>query len=197
MHLRTFVACLLLGAVAGAGAQTATGLAPVSSFDHIQDAKKRSVALFQEAGKVLTHPRCLNCHPRDDHPRQGETMRLHEPPVERGDGGFGAAGMRCNTCHGATNFDPGRVPGHEPWRLAPIEMAWIGKSLGEICVQLKDPSRNGGKTMVQLIEHMADDSLVGWAWQPGAGRAPAPGTQKAFGALIKAWADAGAECPKP
>ena len=64
-----------------------------------------------------------------------------------------------------------------------------------ICAQLKDRRRNGGKTLPQIVEHMAHDELVGWAWSPGAGRAPAPGTQEAFGALIKAWADSGAQCP--
>jgi hypothetical protein len=74
-------------------------------------------------------------------------------------------------------------------------MAWVGKSLGEICEQIKDPKRNGGKTMDELIHHMAEDSLVGWGWHPGAGRIPAPGTQAEFGALIKAWVDTGAACP--
>jgi hypothetical protein len=41
--------------------------------------------------------------------------------------------------------------------------------------------------------HVADP-LVGWAWNPGADREPAAGTQAAFGALIKAWADSGAAC---
>jgi hypothetical protein len=27
------------------------------------DQASRSIALFREAGKVLQHPRCLNCHP--------------------------------------------------------------------------------------------------------------------------------------
>ena len=40
-------------------------------------------------GKVLTHPRCMNCHPAGDRPRQGDIRRLHQPPVERGDDGFG------------------------------------------------------------------------------------------------------------
>jgi hypothetical protein len=44
---------------------------------------------------------------------------------------------------------------------------------------------------------MAEDSLVGWGWAPGAGREPAPGTQKEFGALIAAWAESGAACPAP
>jgi hypothetical protein len=50
--------------------------------------------------------------------------------------------------------------------------------------------------MARLIHHMAEDSLVGWGWNPGAGREPAPGTQKIFGDLIKAWAETGAACPR-
>lgn len=172
-----------------------SGLAPVSSFDRIAEKDKRAVALFQEAGKVIMHPRCLNCHPKDDSPRQGEAMRLHEPPVERGAGGMGPAAMRCFTCHGAANFE--RVPGNPGWHLAPKEMAWMDRSLGQICEQIKDPKRNGGKTLAQIVEHMAEDKLVGWGWDPGLGRTAAPGTQKEFGALIKAWADSGAHCPKP
>ena len=42
---------------------------------------------------------------------------------------------------------------------------------------------------------MKSHSLVGWAWNPGAGREPAPGTWAAFGALIEAWNESGAECP--
>ena len=41
-------------------------LRPVSSFNNIGDSGARSVALFTEAGKVLTHARCVNCHPRGD-----------------------------------------------------------------------------------------------------------------------------------
>ena len=42
---------------------------------------------------------------------------------------------------------------------------------------------------------MSEDSLVGWAWAPGVGRTPAPGTQAEFGTLMRAWADSGAHCP--
>ena len=188
---RFLFAVLLAGPVY---AQTTTGLAPVSSFDRIADREKRAVALFQEAGKVIMHPRCLNCHPADDTPRQGDAMRMHEPPVERGGGGMGTAGMRCFTCHGKANFE--RVPGNPTWFLAPKEMAWIGKSLGQICEQIKDRRRNGDKSLEQIVEHMAQDELVGWGWHPGLGRTAVPGTQKEFGALIKAWAENGAHCPK-
>src|ERR1044071_3600773 len=124
---RLLLAVLLAGPV---HAQTTTSLAPVSTFDRIANPEKRAVALFQEAGKVIMHPRCLNCHPADDTPRQGDTMRMHEPPVER-------------------------VPGNPTWFLAPKEMAWIGKSLGQICEQIKDRKRNGDKSLEQIVEHMA------------------------------------------
>jgi hypothetical protein len=171
------------------------GLAPPERFDSIADPAARSAALFTELGKVLTHPRCTNCHPAGDHPRQGEHGRLHQPPVERGADGHGVPAMRCNSCHQNANFDPGRVPGNPEWHLAPREMAWEGKTLAEICTQIKDPARNGGRKVEDLIHHIADDSLVGWAWAPGYGRQPAPGTQKEAGALVAAWVKTGAACP--
>jgi hypothetical protein len=172
-----------------------TSLRAASSFDNIRDRRARSLALFQEAGKVIQHPRCVNCHPAGDRPMQSDLMRPHQPLVVRGADGHGAPGMACATCHHAANYDAAMVPGHPQWHLAPIEMAWEGRSLGQICAQIKDPKRNGGKDMAALIHHMAEDSLVGWGWSPGAGRTPAPGTQEQFGSLIKAWAATGAHCP--
>ena len=171
-------------------------LKPVSDFESMNDKNERAIALFQEAGKVIQSPRCLNCHPAGERPTQTDRMRPHQPLVVRGDGGMGApGGLVCTTCHHDTNFDPAGVPGNPKWALAPAEMAWQGKTLGQICIQIKDKSRNGGKDIASLIKHMAEDELVGWGWNPGAGRIPAPGTQKQFGELIKAWADAGASCP--
>ncbi len=167
-----------------------------SSFADIKDARARSVALFTEAGKVIESPRCMNFHPATERPTQTEQMRPHIPLVVRGPDGFGAeGGLRCGTCHHAENFDPAGVPGNPEWHLAPAEMAWQGKSLAQICVQIKDRDRNGGKDMAALVKHMAEDSLVGWGWKPGGNRKPAPGTQAEFGALIKAWAESGAYCP--
>jgi hypothetical protein len=193
-------AVALAGPAFGADASThpgnPIGLKPVSAFDHIGDRNRRAIALFQEAGKVIQSPRCMNCHPATERPTQTDKLRPHQPLVVRGEAGMGPpGGLACTTCHHDANFDPAHVPGNPKWHLAPAEMAWQGRTLGQICVQIKDPSRNGGKDMPALVEHMAEDSLVGWAWSPGAGRMPAPGTQKAFGALIKAWAAARASCP--
>ncbi|MEH2501855.1 cytochrome c5 [Bradyrhizobium sp. AZCC 1578] len=191
------VTVLVAGAVAETTRQqtTAKDLRPVSSFQSIADQQARSIALFEEAGKVLHHPRCVNCHPATERPLQSDAMRPHQPLVVRGADGHGVPGMTCNTCHHTANFDAARVPGHPQWHLAPASMAWEGRTLGEICAQIKDPNRNGGKDMAALLHHMAEDSLVGWGWSPGPGREPAPGTQAAFGALLRAWADTGAHCP--
>ena len=180
-----------------ADAAEPVALKPVADFAKLSDSNERAVALFQEAGKVITSARCMNCHPAGERPTQTDRMTPHQPLVVRGEAGMGAAGgLACTTCHHETNFDPAGVPGNPKWSLAPIEMAWQGKSLAQICSQIKDPARNGGKDMAALVKHMAEDELVGWGWNPGAGRTPAPGTQKQFGELFKAWADAGAGCPK-
>jgi hypothetical protein len=180
-------------AEAGTGATT---LASPKSFSSIGDPQKRSAAYFTELSKVLTNPRCVNCHPAGDSPRQGDMRRIHQPPVVRGKDGFGTESMRCSNCHQNANFEPAHMPGHAGWELAPREMAWEGKTISEICVQIKDPKRNGNRSLDKLVEHIGTDSLVGWAWAPGFGRTPAPGTQKQAGDLARAWADSGAFCPQ-
>jgi hypothetical protein len=173
-----------------------TELLSIAEFDGIGDRAERSRALFGEAARVIRHPRCSNCHPDGDTPHQRLAMELHDPPVVRGPRDDGVPGLECVTCHQDRNQPLTRVPGAPKWHLAPIAMAWVGKSVGYICNQLKDPRRNGGRTLAQIIDHSAHDELVGWGWHPGADREPAPGTQAQFGALIAAWVASGAECPK-
>ena len=74
-------------------------------------------------------------------------------------------------------------------------MAWEGKSLGQICEQLKDQNRNGSRDLAAIVRHVTSDTLVLWAWKPGPGRVPAPGSNAQFGALMQAWVDTGAACP--
>jgi len=186
---------LVAGAGLRVGAETGDTLRPVSDFAGIVDDDARAAALFEEAAKVLTHPRCMNCHPVGDRPFQTDQLQPHQPLVVRGEDGHGAPGMACSTCHGAANFDPAGVPGDPHWALAPASMAWVGKSVGEICAQLTDPARTGGRDLAAILEHVGNDSLVLWGWSPGAGRAPVPGTNEAFVALLRAWVDAGAACP--
>lgn len=188
-------------APADASPAAAETLKSAASFASIQDPTARSLALFAEAGKVINSPRCMNCHPVQRAPTQGDDRHPHDPPMVAGQSGHGPVGLPCGSCHGPANVptfgqDIKSIPGDPKWALAPVEMAWQGKSLGAICAQIKDPARNGGKTLAQLHHHMAQDHLVGWGWNPGEGRKPAPGTQAQFGELIQAWIDTGAKCPK-
>jgi hypothetical protein len=169
-------------------------LAP-AQFAAIADRTLRSQAMFVEASRVLTHARCVNCHPPDDTPRQGDRHALHDPPVLRGANDHGIPALGCNTCHQDRNLELARIPGAPDWHLAPRSMVWLGKSPAAICAQLKDPARNGGRSLAQIHDHVAHDGLVAWGWRPGADRAPAPGSQAELAALFQAWIDTGAACP--
>ena len=201
----TMVGCaaVVFALTSSVQSQNPKELQPPSAFAGIQDVTARSRALFIEAAKVITNPRCMNCHPATDHPLQGNDQHIHRPPALRGEAGGGVPGLPCSACHTDSNFDlgPGNsyqsIPGNPRWGLAPIEMAWEGKSVGQICEQLKDSKRNGGRDLALLHEHMAKDDIVAYGWRPGKGRDPVPGTQQLFGELIKAWTDTGAACPSP
>ena len=201
-----WTALLLLAACNGSALAPARGAVSSSepavpdlrapdAFDPITDPAARSAALFVEASRVMTSPRCVNCHPADDNPRQGDEHAIHDPPAIRGPSNLGVPGLECTSCHQDRNAELARIPGAPKWRLAPKEMAWLGKSIPELCAQVKDPARNGGKSLAQLIEHSAHDPLVGWGWHPGADRKPALGDQARFGALVAAWVQTGAACP--
>src|SRR6187549_2939506 len=107
-----------------------TASAPVASFSDIADQGERSRALFHEIAKVITHPRCMNCHPAEDRPLQGDDRHEHLPPVPRGEAGLGVPGLACSSCHTERNFtlvgvgtSYKSIPGHPRWQLAPVEMA--------------------------------------------------------------------------
>jgi hypothetical protein len=170
-------------------------LRPLEAFAVITDKSDRSRAFFLEASRVLLHPRCANCHPDGDIPYQGTQWALHDPPVVRGPEDKGVVGMECTSCHQDRNLELARVPGAPNWHLAPRSMAWVNRTPRQVCEQLKDKSRNGGKSLAQIVEHNAHDELVGWGWKPGSDREPAPGTQESFGAIVAAWVETGAECP--
>jgi hypothetical protein len=159
--------------------------------------KQKSAALFVEAAKVFQSPRCLNCHPAGDRPTQGTDMHIHTMNVQRGEDGHGAIGMKCTTCHNTDNNRWSGVPGAPKWGLAPREMAWQGLSTAQLCQKLraKNGKFPGGMTREEFIKHNGEDKLVAWAWNPGAGRTPAPLTQAEFGRIVGQWIDTGMACP--
>lgn len=161
------------------------------------------LADWKEIHAVLAHPRCANCHVEDDRPRwsgahYGAT-RVHAFNIRRGgdESGFGNAGLRCTACHFERNSPvPHAPPGAPHWHLAPAEMAWFDKSSAEICAQIKDPERNGGRTLDEIAQHVRTDALVAWGWEPGPGREPAPGSADELFATMESWARNGAPCPE-
>lgn len=121
------MSCLPVAPLAVAEAGGDAALKAPADFQHIGDEQQRARAMFEELGRVIQHPRCVNCHPRTDRPMQGESGALHQPLVMRGLGGMGRPGMMCNTCHLAENAR--NVPGNSKWLLAPASMVWEDVSL--------------------------------------------------------------------
>jgi hypothetical protein len=57
-------------------------------------------------------------------------------------------------------------------------MGWEDKTLGQICEQIKDPARNGGRSLEDIVHHVGEDHLVGWAWAPGGDRRHAAASRR-------------------
>ena len=154
---------------------------------------------------VFSHPRCANCHTDDEHPRWSgpsyeglpqSANNFHRMNVKRGADGFGADGLKCQTCHqesnSATLHGP---PGAPHWHLAPTNMAWWQKSSAHVCAQIKDPTRNGGRSLQDVARHIQTDPLVAWGWAPGPGREKAPGSAQETFDLLQTWIAEQAPCP--
>lgn len=119
------------------------------------------------------------------------------PLVVRGEDNLGVTGMRCTNCHSETGNNPtSGVPGAPHWSLAPLAMNWQGLTSADICRQLRDPARNGSRNAEKLIEHIANDPLVGWGWNPGSGREAVPMPRAQLVEHMKIWTAGGSECPQ-
>jgi hypothetical protein len=149
---------------------------------------------FVDVARVLQSPRCLNCHPDGDRPLQRDDGRFHAQYVSRR---FEALGGKCSSCHMPFNLDGAHLPPGAPnWHLPPRSMAFQNRTVGELCRQLKDRSRNGGKTPEQLLHHVREDALVKWGWSPGAGRKVPPLSHASFVQKFAAWVEQGTPCPE-
>jgi len=156
-------------------------------------------ALFTALVPVLRHPRCMNCHSRGDFPRQGDDGHPHIMNVRRGPDGHGVTAEKCSTCHQDHNLVGEHMPPGAPnWGLPPanMPMIWEGLTDGQICASIKDPKQNHSRNLQQLVEHLTEDKLVAWGWNPGEGRTAVPMTHDEFSAKVKSWQAAGAPCPK-
>jgi len=155
---------------------------------------------FDKMMAVLTHKRCINCHPSDDYPRQGEDSHVHNFGVQRGEDNHGTSALRCESCHQPENNNFSGVPGAPEWSLAPRSMAWQGLTRVEIAEAMLDPEKNGGRTLEETVHHLTEHELVLWAWEPGVDasgnpREKPPVSKEEYIEAVKAWVAAGAIIP--
>jgi len=162
------------------------------------DKSKKARAAFSDAAKVFLSARCVNCHPAGDSPLQGDASKLHDPEVVRGSDGRGTD-VQCNMCHLEKNTEGDHMPPGVPdWHMpsASQKMIFQGMTVGQICRNLKDPLKNGGKrTAKDAVDHLASDPKVLWAWSPGSGRAVPPMSHEDFLKKMNEWVAYGAACP--
>ncbi|WP_172292663.1 hypothetical protein [Pseudoruegeria sp. HB172150] len=165
------------------------------------------LAAWDRIHEVLSHPRCSNCHVGEDNiPLWTATAsgqaRDHGMNIHGGDSRIGAEYLPCSSCHLTTDL-PNSIPHAPPhagldWQLAPLEFQWTGKTSAEICAQLADPDRNGGRDLEGLVEHITHDvsenGFIAWGFAPGAGREPAPYDVQSHLDDFKAWGAAGMPC---
>jgi alcohol dehydrogenase (cytochrome c) len=157
-----------------------------------------------------------------DYPRQGDDRHPHYFMVLRGDtssdadlhgAGIGTPFERCTFCHGNANDPETGIPGAsnsaDPgapfWALAPAAMAWesapgVPLTGAQLCAQLKDPVRNGNRTLSGLLEHLESEPLVNWAFDPGTrpngeARTTPPISHAALIQEFQKWMAEGAPCP--
>lgn len=155
---------------------------------------------FNKMMDVLTHQRCVNCHPSDNIPKQGEDAHPHYFGMARGDANMGFVATNCNTCHQDENNDFSGVPGAPEWSLAPASMRWEGLTRVEIAESMLDPVRNGGRSHEDIMHHLTEHALVLWAWDPGidaAGnpRETPPLLKDEYIKVVKEWFENGAVIP--
>lgn len=166
-----------------------------------ENERLQSLAAFDEMMSVITHKRCINCHPSDNFPRQGEDSHIHLFNVQRGDDGHGIAALKCETCHQKENNNYSGAPGAPHWHLAPLSMAWQGLTKVEIAKSMLNPANNGGKNLEEIVKHLTEDELVLWAWNPGVNhvgmpREKPPLTEEEWVKIVKKWAATGAQIPE-
>lgn len=196
MRFRYLLSLLLLITCLGVGFTLTDDLAPPQAPPNTVLEETPFDVMMQ----VLTHKRCVNCHPAGDRPRQGEDSHYHNFGVVRGADNHGPPGLKCSTCHQAENNDFSGVPGAPEWSLAPLEMQWEGLSRTEIARSILNPTINGGRSLEETVHHLTEHELVLWAWEPGVDnegnpRETPPISKDDYIAAVKAWAAAGAPIP--
>lgn len=175
----------------------------ISGYSHVENEmvnESKPDDSYNKMMDVLTHQRCMNCHPSDHIPKQGDESHPHYFGMARGNDDHGFEATSCNTCHQSQNNLNSGVPGAPHWALAPASMAWEGLTRAQIAERLLDKSTNGNRSHQELIEHMTEDDLVLWAWEPGVDadgvpRTIPPVSKEEFKKAVENWFADGAVIP--
>jgi hypothetical protein len=84
----------------------------------------------------------------------------------------------------------------------PITRLWLGISRGELCQRWKAAMLERIETQAKcdgsqpkdrpelgpaFVEHIGTDALIAWAFSPGLGRTPAPGSIRRLVAAARTW----------
>lgn len=193
------ILAVTLGSPAHAEGENVTIDAPAAGSISREEGMEAWLRIYE----VASHPRCSNCHVGSDNtpmwsgPSYGKA-RPHGMNVNAGDSRIGAEYVQCSTCHAyreGVNDMPHAAPQVAMnWQLAPVEAEWFGKSSVDICNQLRDPERNGGRDFNEIASHLDHDLILHWAWNPGGGREPAPFSLQEHVNDVLAWGVAGYPC---
>jgi hypothetical protein len=187
---------LVIVSVAAAGVVIASALTAAGAPGG--DAVTAGKRAFADVARVLQSPRCRNCHPAGNAPLQTDAGKPHAMNISRASA---AAGVPCVSCHQDRNSEAlhiaGGPPGAPHWGLPPAEtpMVFEGKTVTQLCEQLKDPERNGHRSLAMLLDHVSHDPLVLWGWSPGGTRTTPPLPHDEFIAAFTAWVAGDAACP--
>lgn len=165
---------------------------------------------------VATHPRCANCHGKIDEdgvhiPTVGDARVPHPMRITHR---LGQLGHACTSCHQRRNLAGARMPPGASnnlmpdflWHMPPASMI-IPPDVAPsaLCAQWTDPATNGGRGGLDDLAalrdaftfHVESDPLIHWAFRPGNGRTPAPGSRPELVGAMSRWIDwleAGGTC---
>ena len=170
-------------------------IALLAAFAAVAPTLAQSTHPFTPIQQVLQSPRCMNCHPSGDAPLQTDLSLAHKQNIKRV---FTTLGGSCVTCHQETAMPGDHMPPGAPhWNMPPAAtpMVFQGKTGAQLCADLKDPAKNGNRTLADLEQHVTNDPLVLWGFNPGPGRTVPPLTHAAFIARVQEWIAQGGPCP--
>jgi len=161
--------------------------------------------LRPRSASLLTHPRCMNCHPAGEHPPAGRRpsraqargmAQRHRQFRPRPCGGMP---HRTQTCPCMRPRLTRAFPAIPRWGVgAAVDGLGRARGIGgHLPTAERHRTQRPARDLALLQEHIAKDDLGGHGAGPPAPAAKQrPARRKPPGQLVQAWIDSGAECPQ-